>query len=105
MVASGRRGAGAVPKALLTHNQEVLRETGPALMWAFKTSKFMLSDTPLPPKPHFLILPQQFHQVQTKHPNLRACRGHSHLSHHKSTERKISVGFKDQVKKALTLQM
>lgn len=105
MVATGRRGAGAVLRAHLTHNQEVWRETGPGLMWAFKTSMSTLSDTPPAPRPHFLILPQQFHQVHTKHSDLRAYRGHSYLSHHKSTERKISVVFKEQVKKVLTLQM
>lgn len=43
--------------------------------------------------------------MQTKNSDLRAYRGYSYLSHNKSTKRKISVIFKEQVKKELTLQM
>ena len=39
------------------------------LVWAFETSKPNPSDTPPLTRPHLLILPKQFHQLMTKHPN------------------------------------
>ena len=38
-----------------------------------KTSVPSPSDTPAPTRPHLLILPEQFHQLELKYPNLQAC--------------------------------
>jgi hypothetical protein len=63
-MAAGRHGAGAVAKSISRHE-----ETQRDWEWedAFKTSKPTPSGTPPPTKPHLLILPKQFHQLQTEY--------------------------------------
>jgi hypothetical protein len=40
------------------------------LVMAFETSKLTPNDTPPPTRTDLLILPQQFHQLGTKHSNI-----------------------------------
>lgn len=42
------------------------------MLWAFESTKPTPSDTSPPARPHLIILPQQFHQLRTKHSNIWA---------------------------------
>lgn len=61
---AGRRGVGAVAES--SHLETVTKQRGlTGNRESFETSKLTLSDTP-PSRPHFLIIPKQFHQLRAK---------------------------------------
>ena len=66
---TGGHEAGAVAESIhLVHKQELERNRQLGMVWAFETSKPAPSDIPPPIRPH-LILPKQFYQLGSKHPN------------------------------------
>jgi len=65
-VAAGRQGAGTVRIYLRSRAQGERGLT--EMMWAFKTSKPILSNTPPPTEPHLLIVYKPFYQLR---PNIQ----------------------------------
>lgn len=80
---AGRHGASAAVEPShpeLNRNQSTLE-----MAWSLWHFKPTACDMPLPPRPHLLILTEQFHQLGTKYSTIWTCKGHSHWNHHRSS--------------------